>query len=273
MSASTEYQSYLFNLVSALNTALVLDKKLSENNPFEFALKLDNKTGYLFLDVLSLTGASYYGSESVYENGGLSKKSPSLDLAIVGRPHKVIYTFDNHTTSVKAVRSYHINATNVFKQVNDIINAYATAQGFSGAFFYFNNLGSQSTRDEVFALMAKSMFASNYPSLFLSKLNTGAESYLVPRLNASDEVDGMILEINGLINDHCSNVGIKFIGKHNPKNDIIFARNTGDRIDIAPLGNNSITMPASYYPVVFNNIEKGNALTEIYRDILGDNND
>lgn len=275
MQQPTPLQTHLYQFVTSVNSALVMQNRIFENTTFTFALKIDSKTGYLFLDVISEEDFKYKREDIVAGPSRAYIQEPTVALAIVGNPHSITYTLDMTNGLINVVRSYRINVDDAMHEV-DLLKEEYTKNLEPGAdkiyryinLYHYNNLALSSVRDALFKAIALSMLngdETGHP--LIAWLNMGANSFIIPRLDSQGEIDGIILEINNLVNDHCSNVCLKYITKHHPTNDLMFMRNAGDRIDMAPLNHNSIVLDDDYYAIVKNGLEKGTILTEVFRDI------
>lgn len=271
MQQLNEFQTYLHNLVSSLNTALVLSRKLGEKGIFEYAVKIDHKRGYLLLDVISNTEYKYTSSFIENTKKELVIRKPCREMAIFNNPVKVLYTFDTKTYNINIVRSHRISASNAFVEINALMTQYDLDSNYDPIIFYHNVDGIPSPRDVTFNHLAKNMYCGDLSKSWIGGLNLGADSYIVPTTNADHEVDGIIYEINGLINNGCSNVGVKFITVPHKTNDIMFARNTGEKIDIAPINHNSVAVPEDYYSIILNG--GGLIPTKVYKDITESKDD
>lgn len=285
MSDNQEAFGKLNNLITSFNTALILDAAISKddfNNNFKFALKLDRKLGYLYLDLIinrymPMTSALVDDNNGVVVNLGMMDDGARLKEISVA-PKEILYTLDlTNGSNLNIVRSYLIEPTDVLKQAFSIINEYREVYSNSEntqitqRLFYYNNNVISSMRDQAFLAMAKSMIAS-WP-LGFSKLNLGLGSFVVPHLDDDKVVDKVVVEINNLHSDNCSRVGIKYIVKPNRVNDQVILRNGESAIDLVPFNAPVVQLTDDYYRMILNTPMRPGLLTEIYRDIEGTTDD
>lgn len=266
-----ELTAYLYSMIQSLNTAIILDAKMSGNkSKFTMALAVDELLGNLVVDIISEVDYRYNGDLFINKNNALY--IPPHENIIIGNPQLITYTQHSKDCKLNITRRYVLSVENVIKQISDLFTAYDnkailefddSLHDEDGIIYKHNDLIGSKPRERAMGIIAKRMTGISH----VLGLRMGEGSYVIPIANSSNEITEVTVEFNNLTNGHGHRVCFKcthtLVKNYD---DVVFARNLGSAIEIAVVGNNSVKLTDDHITMILNN-ETPTLLGDIYQDI------